>query len=127
MIDKIKIITAPDILFDQATSITVVCPGAVLKQNLDEYLKTANTSVNVYLYTEEDRNISWLLKVAKMADYVLIDIDNCGAATSHFLSYLLTLSNTYYKCEHMKVEWNLLNQNRFYDFTQFTKELNERQ
>ena len=127
MIDKIKIITAPDILFDQAMSIAVVCPGAGLKQNLDEYLKTANTSVNVYLYTEEDRNISWLLKVAKMADYVLIDIDNCGTATSHFLSYLLTLSNTYYKCEHMKVEWNLLNQNRFYDFTQFTKELNERQ
>lgn len=127
MIDKIKIITAPDILFEQAQSITVICPSVDLKKNLEEYLKTVQASVNVYLYSEEDKDISWLLKVANMADYVLIDIDNCNEEASHFLSYLLTLSNTYYTCSHMKVEWNLLNKNRFFDFPQFTKEPNERQ
>jgi hypothetical protein len=116
MIDKIKIITAPDIIFDQAQSIAVICPGADLKNNLEEYLKTAETSVNVYLYTEQDTDIAWLLKVSKMADYVLVDMDHCDANTSHFLSYLLTLSNTYYKCNHTRVKWDLLNKNRFYDF-----------
>jgi hypothetical protein len=118
---KIKIITAPDKVFDQALSITVVCPGEALKASLQNYLTSTDLDINIYLHDTE--NIEWLLTVARMSNYILIDIDNCDIYTSHFLGYLLTLPNTYYKCEHMKVKWDLLNKNRFYDFPNINEEI----
>ena len=126
MQNSIKIITPPDLIFDQTESMLLVCPGAELKKSLEEHLARSTDAVNIYLFSNE-MDIKWLLTTAKMSNVVIIDIDNCGWNVSHFLGYLLTLPNTYYKCEHMKVEWNLINQNRFYDFPNIPKEDNERQ
>jgi hypothetical protein len=125
MQNSIKIITPPDLIFDQTESMLLVCPSTELKRSLEEYLATHEDAVNIYLFSDET-DIKWLLITAKMTDVVIIDIDNCGSNVSHFLSYLLTLPNTYYKCEHETVEWRLLNQNRFYDFPNIKKEENER-
>lgn len=121
----IKIVTAPDILFEQARTLLVVCPSATLKEQTEKYLESVEDDVNVYLFTEADTDIKWLLTVANMADYKLIDVDNCSEKVSHFLSYLLTIPNTYYKNEHLKVDWKLINKNRFFDFPNLTKEPNE--
>lgn len=118
---NIKLITSPDKVFDQNLSMTVICPGEDLKNSLQKYLTTTELDLNIYLYDTE--NIEWLLTVAKMSNYVIVDIDNCNQATSHFLSYILTLPNTYYKCEHMKVRWDFLNKNRFYDFPNLNEDL----
>ena len=126
MQNSIKIITPPDLIFDQTESMLLVCPSAELKKSLEEYLAEHDDAVNIYLFSNET-DIKWLLITARMADVVIIDIDNCGQNVSHFLGYLLTLHNTYYKCEHMQVQWDLLNQNRFFDFPNITKEENERQ
>ena len=113
-------------MFDQTESMLLVCPNVELKKSLQEYLAEHDDAVNIYLFSNE-MDIKWLLTTAKMSDVIIIDIDNCGSNVSHFLSYLLTLPNTYYKCEHETVEWGLLNQNRFYDFPNIKKEENERQ
>jgi hypothetical protein len=126
MQNSIKIITPPDLIFDQTESMLLVCPSAELKKSLEEYLSTHEDAVNIYLFSNET-DIKWLLITARMTDVIIIDIDNCGQNVSHFLGYLLTLPNTYYKCEHMQVQWDLLNQNRFFDFPNIKKEENERQ
>jgi hypothetical protein len=126
MQNSIKIITPPDLIFDQTESMLLVCPSTELKKSLEEYLATHEEAVNVYWF-DRGNDIKWLLTSAKMSDVLIIDIDNCDENASHFLGYLLTLPNTYYKCEHMKVRWDLLNQNRFYDFPNIKKEENERQ
>jgi hypothetical protein len=125
MQNNIKIITPPDLIFDQTESMLLVCPNVELKKSLEGYLATHEDAVNIYLFSNET-DIKWLLITAKMSDVVIIDIDNCGSNVSHFLSYLLTLPNTYYKSEHETVEWRLLNQNKFYDFPNIKKEENER-
>lgn len=123
MSDKIKVITPPDVLFDQAISIAVVCPDIDLKNRLQEFLLNSKESYNIYLFTEDDIDIKWLLTTAKMADYVLINVDGVPSIVGHFLSYLLSLPTTYYKSAHNVVQWNLLNQNRFYDFPNFESEI----
>jgi len=126
MQNSIKIITPPDLIFDQAESILIVCPSTELKKSLEEYLVNHEDAVNIYLFNNET-NIKWLLITAKMSDIIIIDIDNCDENVSHFLGYLLTLPNTYYRCEHKKVEWELINQNRFFDFPNILKDSDERQ
>jgi hypothetical protein len=113
---KIKLITPPDVVFDQADTLLVICPSADLKKNLQDYLANIEANINVYLYNNDDDNIHWLLAQCKMSDNILIDIDNCNENTNHFLSYILSLPNTYYRVQHMKAPWELLNKNRFYDF-----------
>lgn len=122
MTSTVKVITSPDILFDQTKSVLVVQPGPDLKKKLEEYLAETNTNVNVYIFSDADTDIKWLLTVAKIANYVILDIDNASSLVAHFMSYLVSFSNTYYKTEHMKAPWDLLNQNRFYDFPNFESE-----
>lgn len=116
MPNKVKIITAPDMLFDQAESILVICPDEDLKTHLQTYLEKIDRDVNLYYYDGADTDIKWLLTVAKMVDIVLIDVDNATEEVTHFLSYIISIPTTYYKCVHKQVPWDLLNQNRFYDF-----------
>ena len=122
---QIRVVTSPDILFDQALQILVVAPDTELKKLLEEYAISVNDHVNIYLYNDTDIDIKWLLTVAKSVDYVIINIDNCNEDTSQFLSYILSMPHTYYKCEHTKQPWDLLNKNRFYDFPNLPKETNE--
>lgn len=114
--EKIKVITAPDLIFDQATSITVICPATDLKESVEEFALNYKGSINIFYFSNSDSDLQWLLTVANISDYILIDIDNCTESVSHFLSYILSIPNTYYRTSFMKAPWDLINKNRFYDF-----------
>lgn len=124
---KIKVITSPDLIFDQAQSVLVITPSQDLKERVEEYAVNFQDHINIYVYVGTEKNIQWLLTTAKMVDYVLVDIDNLPLDESQFLSYILSLPNTYYRCLNMKSPWTLLNKNRFYDFPNFNEDVNERQ
>lgn len=123
MLGKIKLVTAPDIVHDQAYTILVVCPDEIVKNGLQQYLSSRIDDCVVYIYNGDEKDIKWLLTTAKLSDVVLIDIDNSTEDVSHFFSYLLTLPATYYKCEHMRAQWDVINKNRFYDFPKLDEEL----
>lgn len=123
---KIKVITVPDVIFDQAHSILVVTPSLDTKEKIEKYAVNFEDHINIYVYTGLEKDIKWLLSTAKMVDYVIIDIDNLSDDISQFLSYLLSLPNTYYRCLNMRSDWTLLNKNRFYDFPNFKEEVDER-
>lgn len=123
---KIKIITAPDRIFDQSQTLLVICPGEVLKSEVQTYALNCPNHLSVYLYEGTEDNIAWLLSVANSVDNVLIDMDNSSTSVSQFFSYILSIPNTYYKCADMKAPWDLLNKNRFYDFPKLDEENNER-
>lgn len=118
----IKLITSPDIIFDQSDSILVVCPDQDLQQSLQEYLTVQDRPINVYYYENHSKDIRWLLTVAKISDKVIVDLDSVSEDVSHFVSYILSFPHTYYKTMHPQAEWTLINQNRFFDFPTFESE-----
>lgn len=123
---KIKIITAPDRVFDQSQTLLVICPGEALKSQVQDYALNCSDHLSVYLYEGTENNMPWLLSVANSVDNIVIDMDNSNDGVIHFFSYILSIPNTYYKCSVMKAPWDLLNKNRFYDFPKFDEENNER-
>lgn len=127
MSNSIRLITSPDIVFNQTDKILVICPGTELRSKLEEYIDNIVTPTDLYFYTGESDDVKWLLTVANIADTVIIDIDHITSDVANFLSYILSIPTTYYKCQHTVAPWDLLNQNRFYDFPNITREYNERQ
>jgi hypothetical protein len=123
---KIKIITAPDRIFDQSQTMLVITPNDILKEAVHNYAINCDQHLNIYLYSTGDDNIEWLLAVANSVDNILIDMDNSPVSICHFFGYLLSLPNTYYKCDNMQARWDLLNKNRFYDFPKLKEENDER-
>ena len=98
MTDKIKIITQPDHILDREKSILVICPKDDLKKSLEVYLGYLDQPANVYIYSESDKNIRWLLTTVNIVNTIIVDIDNCSEDVSQFISYILSFSNTYYRC-----------------------------
>lgn len=123
MLGKVKVVTAPDIVHDQAYTILVVCPDESVKLGLQTYLSTRVDDCVVYVYNGNENDIKWLLTTAKLSDVVIVDMDNSTYEVSHFLSYLLTLPATYYKCQHMRAPWDVINKNRFYDFPNLNEDI----
>jgi hypothetical protein len=126
MIDLIKIITPPDIIFDNSYKILVINPYNDLKQSTEEWATNEDHAISIYYYNIHDSDVKWLLTMANICDVILIDVDNCNDHVNSFLSYLISLSTTYYRTSHNMQPWNLLNQNRFFDFPVLPKDLNER-
>jgi len=123
---KIKIITAPDRIFDQSQTLLVITPGEDLKNAVQEYAISCDQHLNIYLYTGDEDNMAWLLSVAVSVDNILVDMDNSPKDISQFFAYILSLPNTYYRCSAMQAPWDLLNKNRFYDFPKLNERNNER-
>ncbi len=113
---SIKIITPPDIIFDRAPSILLICPGEDISTNLNKFLLDNPCSMNIYLFDNNQDDVQWLLTLVKISNNIIVDIDNVNDFISQFLSYILSFPNTYYRCLNEKAPWGLLNKNKFFDF-----------
>lgn len=113
--DDIKVITTPDIIFDQSKKILVIQPSEELKNQIQDYVLTIDKSLSVYYYMQNDQDLKWLFSVLEIVDLAFIDLDNCDKHLSHFLGYILSKPYTYYKTSHITAPWELVNKNRFFD------------
>ena len=116
MNNKIQVVTAPDIIFDQSFNLLVIAPGSNLTKSLEDFIVEKKKSLNLYFYFGTENDIKWLLTIAKIADCTIIDLDNCPEQVTKFASYILSLPNTHYKTDNKLVDWSIINSNKFYDF-----------
>ncbi len=123
ILKTITLVTPPDILPNRTQSILLVTPSEDIKNFLDHFLKSFNANLHVYLYTPNDKDIKWALTVAVRAEAVIVDCDNVPEDLNHFLSYLISLPNTYYRVTNPKVDYGIINPNRFYDFPNLNEKL----
>lgn len=112
---KITVITPPDKLFNMSLTYLLVKPSLTVKQQFQTILSNCLDDINVFIYDQEETDISWLLSVAQQADIVILDVDNCDPTTKLFATFLLAQNNTYYITNDELTPYNLISKNRIWD------------
>lgn len=112
---KITLITPPDKLFNLNLSYLLVKPSNHIKQQFQTILSQSIDDINVFIYDNEDNDISWLLGIAHQVDVVILDIDNCDAITQKFVTFLLAQPNCHYITNDEITPYNLISKNRIYN------------
>lgn len=122
---KINLITPPDKLFNLIPGILLIKPSNDLKIQFQEILSKINEDLNVYIFDKDDFDIEWLLDISNLADFIILDIDNCDDLTLKFTSIILAQPNTHYVSNDFTTPWNLINRNRIYDLSWIIEKFNE--
>ena len=125
---NINVITAPDVLHNQATNFFLINPTSSTRTQFQNLLENFKGACNVYLYdpqTDEERNYDWLLNISRMVDYNIIDIDNMGYIEKNLASYLISLPNSFYLTKDEYTPYNMLSVNRIYDLDWLHDKLKE--
>ena len=122
---KITVITPPDKLFNLTLGYLLVKPSVTTKQQFQTILSKSIDDVNVFIYDQEESDISWLLGVAHQADVVIIDIDNCDNITKQFVSFMIAQPNAHYITNDEITPYNLISKNRIYNLDQLVEQLQD--
>lgn len=120
---KITIITPPDKLFNLTLSYLLVKPSTEVKHQFQTILSHSVDDLNVFIFDQDDTDISWLLSVAMQVDIVIIDVDNCDPTTKQFISFMLAQPNVHYITNDELTPYNLINKNRIYDLNQIVDQI----
>ena len=112
---KITLITPPDKLFNMNLSYLLIKPSTQVKEQFQIILSQILEDVNVFVYDEDDHDIGWLLSIAQQVEVIIIDVDNCDAITSQFITFLLAHPNSYYITNDDTVPYKLISKNRIYN------------
>lgn len=112
---KITVITPPDKLFNLTLSYMLVKPSIHVKQQFQTILSQSIDDINVFIYDEEDTDISWMLSVAQQVDIVIVDVDNCDMITQKFVTFVLAQGNVHYITKDDTTPYNLISKNRIYN------------
>jgi hypothetical protein len=105
----------------------LVKPSNHIKQQFQTILSQSVDDLNVFIFDEQDTDISWLLGVAIQANCVIIDVDNCDAITSKFITFILAEGNSYYITKDDTTPYSLISKNRIYNLDSIVEDLRNQQ
>jgi len=90
-VNKINLITPPDRLYNNNYSFLLIYPSIAIKEQFNNLISEIDRAFNVYLYEVENdaHDPDWLLGLAKQADCVILDIDNCPSNITVLSSYFI--------------------------------------
>lgn len=122
---KINIITAPDKLLNKSKSFFLIHPREEITLQLQNFLQNyQEKQCNVYMYmpeNEDEEDIKWVLDICHIADYIVIDIDNCSTSIRNFLSYMISLPNVFYLTNDEVTPYNYISVNRIFNLDWLTE------
>lgn len=123
--NKINIVTYPDILHNSALSLVLVFPTRELLTSIqDSFLRTFSDDVNLYLFDRLEYNkdeVNWLLSVSKLSEYTIIDTDNTALYLRDLLSHLIARQNTYWFCKSNESIYKHISSNQVYNLDFLSK------
>jgi len=114
---KITIITPPDKIFNQDYVFVLIHPSSAVKEQFQRVVAHIDLPITVYVYDkpEIDDDIDWLLSVCRIANTVVMDLDNCPPKIRQIASYILSHSNTYWLTKDNNTYYNKLSVNQVYN------------
>lgn len=112
---KITLISPPDRLFNMNISYLLITPSIHVKQQFQTILSSGSDDINVYIYENDESDVSWALSTAFQVDVIIIDVDNCDAITRQFISFILAQPNSYYITNDERTPFDLISKNRIYN------------
>lgn len=122
---KITVITPPDKLFNMNLSYLLVNPSLIVKQQFQTILSHSIDDLNVFIYEDNENDISWVLSVAQQVDLIIIDIDHCNEISRQFVTFMLAQPNAHYITNDEITPYNLISKNRIYDLAQIVEQITE--
>jgi len=120
---KITVITPPDKLFNLNLSYLLVNPSVYVKQQFQAILSKSIDDLNIFMYDQEETDISWMLSVSQQVDVVIIDVDSCVPITQKFITFLLAQPNAYYITSDEITPYNLISKNRIFNLDSIVEQL----
>ena len=124
---KITVITPPDKLFNLSLGYLLVKPSLHVKEQFQTILSQSIDDINVFIYDEQETDISWLLGVAMQVDIIIVDVDNCDPITKQFVTFLVAQPNAHYITNDELTPYNLISKNRIYNLDWIVEQLQAEQ
>lgn len=121
----INLITAPDRLFNDATSFLLIYPTLDTKEQFNNLIQNIDKPFNVYLYehASDEHEIDWLLSSHRMVDFTILDIDNCPSEVRDISSYLIANPKTYWLTKAEHVFYNKISNRRIFTLDYFVEKI----
>ena len=113
----INLITPPDKLFNNNKKFLLIYPSNNVKEQFNYLTVDYKEPIDVYIYEEDklDHNIDWLLSICRLADSVILDLDNCPPEIKELASYIIANNNTFWLTNSNESYYNKLSVNRIYN------------
>ena len=107
--NKVSLITYPDFYHDTSKKFLLVNTTAEERNIVNNWLLENPIGITLYLYNNED-HIDWLLNVINQADAAYINVDNTTDRSYHYISYLVSLTNTFWNSR--EIDYSILNKGK---------------
>lgn len=119
----INLITAPDKLLNQDTSVLLVNPSDSVKDQFNHHAKQFKAPINLYLYENTEEQLGWLFDTIPAVDYIVLDTDNT-IIEQWIIGYILQFDKTFYLTNKPDRLYNVINVNRIFELKQFLERIN---
>lgn len=122
----IKLITPPDIIYDQTFSILLIYPNQTQKAEIQNILQDTEKSCNIYFYEkqEEDlQDIDWLLNLHRICHFCFLNIDLMIPNLKLLTTYFISFPNTYWYTQGSSFILNKISKNQIFTFDILSKNL----
>ena len=122
---EIAVVTQPDQIYNDSFKILLIYPNTQVKNLLNEYLKTLEKEVSIYLYEEQfdNHNPEWLMATINQSDFVYYDMDNTPPTVKFLDSYILSKNKTYWLTQGENLFYTFLSRKRLYNYDQLTDKI----
>lgn len=128
MSKKINLISPPDTLHNNNFSFNLINTTPEEQEKVSMFLAKEPTQeeLNIFVYNNES-NPTWLLNTVNGKNNSYINLDNTGDISVKYISYLLSLSGTYYTTndKNSKEIFTLVNNNFVKDINEFLDKIYE--
>lgn len=122
---KITVITPPDILFNSTPGYLLIKPSIHIKQQFQSILSKSMMDLNVFIFDDDEHDISWMLNASNQSDVIIVDIDNCDEITKKFVTFIIARPNAYYITTDEITPYGLISKNRIYDLDFIVDQYND--